>query len=160
VKLLLSVRAASSITKVIPLLAFDMTMAIFSWFGVAAAMGVVVNDNLVLVDYCNRLRDRGLDAKTAIVEAGVARFRPILLTSITTVVGLMPMMLERSIQAAFLKPIVVALAAGVSIAFFVTLLMVPALYAIGDDALNGARWLKAGIKRLFGSAPQVPQQAE
>jgi len=141
-------------------LAFDMTMAIFSWFGVAAAMGVVVNDNLVLVDYCNRLRDRGLDAKTAIVEAGVARFRPILLTSITTVVGLMPMMLERSIQAAFLKPIVVALAAGVSIAFFVTLLMVPALYAIGDDALNGARWLKAGIKRLFGSAPQVPQQAE
>ena len=138
----------------------DMTMAIFSWFGIAAAMGVVVNDNLVLVDYCNRLRERGMSAKEAIVEAGVARFRPILLTSVTTFVGLMPMMLERSIQAAFLQPIVVSLAAGVLIAFFVTLFMVPALYAIGDDILLQFRRLKAFIKRIFSGAPQIPQQAE
>ena len=138
----------------------DMTMAIFSYFGIAAAAGVVVNDNLVLVDYCNRLRERGMDAKTAIVEAGVARFRPILLTSVTTFVGLMPMMLERSIQAAFLQPIVVALASGVLIAFFVTLLMVPALYAIGDDILVNFRKLKARIKGMFGGNTTVPQQAE
>lgn len=111
----------------------NLTMAIFSYFGIAAAAGVVVNDNLVLIDYCNRLRDKGLSARDAIVEAGVVRFRPIMLTSLTTIVGLTPMMLERSIQAAFLKPIVVSLAFGVFFAFFVTLLMVPSLYAIGLD---------------------------
>jgi multidrug efflux pump subunit AcrB len=138
----------------------DMTMAIFSYFGIAAAAGVVVNDNLVLVDYCNRLRERGLSAKEAIVEAGVARFRPILLTSVTTFIGLVPMMLERSIQAAFLQPIVVSLASGVVIAFFVTLLMVPSMYAIGDDILAGFRKLKTRIARLFGSKSTVPVQAE
>ena len=110
-----------------------LTMAIFSYFGIAAAAGVVVNDNLVLMDYCNRLRDKGLSARDAIIEAGVVRFRPILLTSVTTIVGLTPMMLERSIQAAFLIPIVVSLAFGVFFAFFVTLLMVPSLYGIGLD---------------------------
>ena len=110
-----------------------LTMAIFSYFGIAAAAGVVVNDNLVLMDYCNRLRDKGMTPREAIIEAGVVRFRPILLTSVTTIVGLMPMMMERSMQAAFLQPIVVALAFGVFFAFFVTLLMVPSLYAIGLD---------------------------
>lgn len=122
--------------------AMDMTMAIFSYFGIAAAAGVVVNDNLVLMDYCNKLREKGMDAREAIVEAGVARFRPILLTSVTTIVGLVPMMMERSIQAAFLQPIVVSLAFGVFMAFFVTLLMVPSLYGIGLD-------LKEGSKKLF-----------
>jgi multidrug efflux pump subunit AcrB len=111
----------------------DLTMAIFSYFGIAAAAGVVVNDNLVLMDYCNRLKQQGMDAREAIIEAGVVRFRPILLTSVTTIVGLLPMLLERSTQAAFLQPIVVSLAFGVFIAFFVTLLMVPALYGIGID---------------------------
>jgi multidrug efflux pump subunit AcrB len=120
----------------------DMTMAIFSYFGIAAAAGVVVNDNLVLMDYCNKLREKGMDAKEAMVEAGVARFRPILLTSVTTIVGLVPMMMERSIQAAFLQPIVISLAFGVFMAFFVTLLMVPSLYGIGLD-------LKAGASKLF-----------
>src|SRR5690606_23459296 len=64
--------------------ALGMTMAIFSYFGIAAAAGVVVNDNLVLMDYCNQLKKEGMEAKEAIVEAGVARFRPILLTSVTT----------------------------------------------------------------------------
>jgi multidrug efflux pump subunit AcrB len=111
----------------------NMEMAIFSYFGIAAAAGVVVNDNLVLIDYTNRLRDKGYKPLEAIVEAGVARFRPILLTTVTTIVGLMPMMFERSIQAKFLIPVVVSLCFGVFLAFFVTLLMVPALYAIGVD---------------------------
>lgn len=140
----------------------DMTMAIFSYFGIAAAAGVVINDNLVLVDYCNRLRERGLTPVEAIVEAGVARFRPILLTSITTFVGLVPMMLEKSIQAAFLKPIVVALASGVLIAFFVTLLMVPCLYAIGDDISRFFSRLWTWIKRKLFRTPadKAPAQAE
>jgi multidrug efflux pump subunit AcrB len=113
--------------------ALNMTMAIFSYFGIAAAAGVVVNDNLVLIDYTNRLRDKGMKPLEAIVEAGVVRFRPIMLTTATTIVGLTPMMMERSIQAKFLTPIVVSLVSGVFFAFFVTLLMVPALYAIGVD---------------------------
>jgi multidrug efflux pump subunit AcrB len=126
-----------------------LTMAIFSYFGIAAAAGVVVNDNLVLMDYCNRLKDRGMAPADAIIEAGVARFRPILLTSVTTIVGLMPMMLERSMQAAFLKPVVVALTFGVFFAFFVTLLMVPSLYGIGLDinALYGRvkKWIRGKL---------------
>ena len=137
-----------------------LTMAIFSYFGIAAAAGVVVNDNLVLMDYCNKLIDRGMTAKEAIIEAGVVRFRPILLTSVTTIVGLMPMMLERSIQAAFLKPVVVALAFGVFFAFFVTLLMVPALYGIGLDINDFFGRLKKWVKTKLpgGSRNDVSTQ--
>ena len=136
-------------------------MAIFSYFGIAAAAGVVVNDNLVLMDYCNRLRDKGMSAREAIVEAGVIRFRPILLTSLTTIVGLTPMMLERSIQAAFLIPIVVSLAFGVFFAFFVTLLMVPSLYGIGLDVgaffARVKNWLRS--KLPGGSQRDVETQS-
>lgn len=143
-------------------LAVDMTMAIFSYFGIAAAAGVVVNDNLVLVDYCNKLRERGLNAYEAIIEAGVARFRPILLTTVTTFVGLVPMMLERSIQAAFLKPIVVSLAGGVVLAFFVTLFMVPALYCVGFDIGSLFSRLFARLKMALGigKVRPNPTQAE
>jgi multidrug efflux pump subunit AcrB len=128
----------------------NMTMAIFSYFGIAAAAGVVVNDNLVLIDYTNRLRDRGLKPLEAIVEAGVVRFRPIMLTTATTIVGLTPMMLERSIQAKFLIPIVVSLVFGVFTAFFVTLLMVPALYAIGVDMAAFRARVKQRVRGWFG----------
>jgi multidrug efflux pump subunit AcrB len=141
-------------------LLMNETMAIFSYFGIAAAAGVVVNDNLVLMDYCNRLKDQGMDAYKAVVAAGVARFRPILLTTVTTIVGLLPMMLERSIQAAFLKPVVVALSFGVLIAFFVTLLLVPAMYTIGlDIGKQGQRvkhWLGA---RLPGARRRAAAQS-
>lgn len=113
--------------------ALGASLTLFSYFGVGAAVGVVVNDNLVLVDYVLKLRAKGMNVYDAIVEAGVARFRAILLTSVTTFVGLVPMMLERSTQAAFLKPTVIALAFGVLIATFVTLILVPALYCIGED---------------------------
>jgi len=131
-----------------------MTMAIFSYFGIAAAAGVVVNDNLVLMDYCNRLREQGMAEKDAIVEAGVARFRPILLTSVTTIVGLLPMMMDRSIQAAFLQPIVIALAFGVFFAFFVTLLLVPSLYGIGIDVSAFFARIKDAIGRKLQRGSQ------
>jgi len=109
-----------------------------------------VNDNLVLIDYTNRLRERGMKAREAIVEAGVIRFRPIMLTTATTIVGLTPMMMERSIQAKFLIPIVVSLVSGVFVAFFVTLLMVPALYTIGIDISDA--WARVR-QRVRGTAP-------
>ena len=96
-----------------------------------AAAGVLLNDNLVLIDYYNRLRTKGLSVYDAIQEAGEVRFRPILITSVTTFVGLVPLMLERSSQAAWLQPIVVSLAYGLVIALFVTLFLVPALLIMG-----------------------------
>ncbi|WP_346836678.1 efflux RND transporter permease subunit [Microbulbifer sp. SAOS-129_SWC] len=138
-----------------------LTMAIFSYFGIAAAAGVVVNDNLVLMDQCNRLRAQGMEPMKAIVEAGVSRFRPILLTTLTTIAGLMPMMMERSIQAAFLKPTVVALAFGVFVAFFVTLLLVPSLYAIGVDVSTlVARSRSFLVSRITGKRPEVVETAD
>jgi len=127
-------------------LMFGVSMAMFSYFGIGAAAGVVVNDNLVLVDYIRKLRDEGMDYFQAVIEAGVKRFRPILLTTVTTFVGLIPIMAERSTDAQFLKPAVLALAFGVAFALLVTLLMVPALYLIGEDCSRGMARLKA---RLF-----------
>ena len=127
-------------------LIFDLPMALFSYFGIGAAAGVVVNDNLVLVDYMRRLRSEGKEIMEAVIEAGVNRFRPILLTTVTTFVGLIPIMSERSTDAQFLKPAVLSLAFGVLFALFVSLLMVPALYVIGDDCARGMARLKA---RMF-----------
>ncbi|MEQ9054796.1 MAG: efflux RND transporter permease subunit, partial [Roseovarius confluentis] len=128
-------------------LIFGMDFALFSFFGVGAAAGVVVNDNLVLIDYVNRLRANGAGAFEALVKAGAYRFRPIILTSITTFVGLMPMMFERSTDAQFLKPTVVALCFGVSFALFVTLFFVPAMYAVGADIARFYRWAWTGVKQ-------------
>ncbi|MCW5724151.1 MAG: efflux RND transporter permease subunit [Maricaulaceae bacterium] len=114
-------------------LAFGMSLTLFSLFGVGAAAGVVINDNLVLMDFVNRLRRSGVGAFQSLVDAAVQRFRPILLTSVTTFLGILPMMAERSTQAQFLKPMVVALGFAVVFALFLTLLLVPALYAIGVD---------------------------
>lgn len=140
-------------------LVFDMPMALFSYFGLAAAAGVVVNDNLVLVDYIGRLRERGEGVFDSLVDAGVARFRPILLTSITTFVGLIPMMAERSTQAQFLKPTVVALAFGVFLATFVTLFLVPALYALGEDFKRFLTRMWTGRKQpKLGSRSSYPAE--
>jgi len=109
------------------LLGLNFTM--FSALGVLAVAGIVVNDNLVLVDRINQLYRAGGDLYESVVQAGVDRFRPIVLTSLTTFVGLTPILLfEHSPQAQFLKPMVVALAFGVLAATIVTLLLTPSLY--------------------------------
>ena len=110
-----------------------LDISLLSLSGMIAVSGVVVNDNLVLVDFINRARDRGLDVAQAIREAGVARFRPILLTSLTTFAGLTPLMLEKSVQAQFLIPMAVSLAFGVMFATTVSLLLTPSAYHILED---------------------------
>ncbi|MCI4646134.1 MAG: efflux RND transporter permease subunit [Hyphomonadaceae bacterium] len=115
-------------------------LAMFSFFGIAAAGGVVINDNLVLVDFINRRRDEGVGALQAVVDGGVSRFRPILLTSVTTFVGVLPLIAERSVGAQFLKPMVVSLGSAVTFALFVSLLLVPALYAIGVEVGRIFNW--------------------
>ncbi|MEO1015910.1 MAG: efflux RND transporter permease subunit [Pseudomonadota bacterium] len=125
-------------------LAFGVPMAMFSIFGIAAAAGVVINDNLVLVDFINRKRAEGYGAVQSMVDAGVARFRPILLTSITTFVGILPLIAERSVQAQFLRPMVISLGCAVAFALFVSLFMVPALYAVGVEVGRVFRWTWGG----------------
>ena len=125
---------------------------LFSIFGFFAAAGVAVNDNLILIDYVNRLRDKGVGAYQAMLDACVARFRPILLTSVTTFLGITPILFETSVQAQFLKPMVVALAFGVLFDFFLTLMLVPAMYGIGVDITRFFRGLWRGEKQPgFGS---------
>lgn len=120
------------------------SMAMFSIFGIAAAAGVVINDNLVLVDFVNRKRGEGVGAVQALIDAGVSRFRPILLTSVTTFVGILPLIAERSMQAQFLKPMVISLGYAVAFAIFVSLFLVPTLYAVGVEIGRVFRWTWAG----------------
>ena len=124
-------------------------VSMFSMMGVIACAGVVVNDNLVLIDKINTLRERGEDVISALMEGAVTRFRPIILTSLTTFVGLLPIMTETSVQAQFLIPMVISLAFGVLFATGVTLLLVPALYLIALDS-------GAALQRRFRR--EAPQQ--
>jgi len=109
------------------------SLSIMSMCGIVALAGVVVNDSLVLVDYVNRHVAAGQSMHDAACEAGAARFRPILLTSMTTFVGLMPMVLETDIQAKFLIPMAVSLSFGILFATFITLLLVPCVYLMLED---------------------------
>ena len=128
------------------------TMSLLSILGMFAAAGVAVNDNLVLLDYVHRLRAQGMDGAQALVEAGTRRFRPILLTSLTTFVGLFPLLMEKSLQAQWLIPIGISLAFGVLFALFVTLFFVPALYGIGADIRRGMIYLIKGTPQAKFSA--------
>jgi multidrug efflux pump subunit AcrB len=136
-------------------LAYDMPMTLFSYFGIGAASGVVINDNLVLMDRIATLRERGLSAVDAVLGAGVTRFRPILLTSVTTFIGLLPAMTDASIEAQFLQPTTIALAWGVAIATFVTLLLTPALYLVGEDVRGLLRRIGRGRRRVESMAPEL-----
>ena len=108
-------------------------LSLISLFGFIALSGVVVNDSLVLVDAANRFRAQGQSPLDAIVNAGARRFRPILLTSLTTFFGLLPMIFETSVQARFLIPMAIGLGYGVLFATVVVLLLIPALYVLAED---------------------------
>ena len=128
------------------LMGIDITL--MSMFGLVALAGVVVNDSLVMVDFINRRRlqksPNGTDGiERAVREAGSLRLRPILLTSVTTFMGLAPLMFEKSLQGAFLVPMAVSLAFGVWFATSITLILVPVGYLI----LNDVQWV---LRRLFG----------
>lgn len=114
-------------------LVMGLNLSIMSMCGIVALAGVVVNDSLVLVDYVNRHRNDGRGILEAAREAGARRFRPILLTSLTTFAGLMPMLLEDDMQAKFLIPMAVSLGFGILFATAITLILVPSLYVILED---------------------------
>lgn len=118
-----------------------MPLSIMSMMGMLALTGVVVNDSLVLVDYINQQRRKhGETLKEAVLHAGVRRLRPVMLTSLTTFAGLMPLIFEKSTQAQFLIPMAVSLGFGILLSTAVTLVLVPLMYY---KATNLKHWLKS-----------------
>ena len=126
-------------------LGLDLSM--MSNFGLIAAAGVVINDSLVMTDFVNQRRAQGYSIKEAVTEAGTARFRAITLTSITTFVGVLPIMFETSLQAAFVVPMAAALGFAVLYATLVTLILVPCLYLILLDLHVPYTFIKSKIVR-------------
>lgn len=117
-------------------------VSILSVFGILALSGVVVNDSLVLVCRINDLREEGVPLRESLMQSGMTRFRAILLTSLTTFFGLAPLLLEKEVQAQFLKPMAASLAFGILFATVITLLLLPSLLLILRDIKNlGRRYL-------------------
>jgi len=132
-------------------LIYGADMTIVSGLGIIALAGVVVNDSLILVHYINRNRQLGAPIHIMVREAGMARFRPILLTSLTTFGGLTPLLLEKSMVAQLTIPIAISLAFGVVFATFITLVMIPAEYLILED-------FKRLFNKLLGKKPDEELQ--
>ena len=108
-------------------------ISMFSLFGLIALSGVVVNDSIILVDFINRARRAGVSVYEAVITSGKERFRPIILTSMTTAAGLMPIMLETSLQAQFVIPMAISLSFGIIFATIITLFLIPSLYMLQED---------------------------
>ena len=118
-------------------------LSFLSMFGLVALAGVVVNDSLILIDLINRERAEGASSYQLIRDCATRRFRPIMLTTLTTFLGLTPIMLERSLQAQFLIPMAISLAFGVAFATLITLFLVPSLYMILEDIKHRVlTWVK------------------
>lgn len=123
-------------------------LSMLSLFGLVALSGVLVNDSLLLIDYINTKREEGMDAHQCVLEAGRRRLRPILLTSLTTSLGLTPIILETSVQAQFLIPMAISLGFGILFSTGITLFLIPSLYLILED-----------IRSLLGMKPSHSVEA-
>jgi multidrug efflux pump subunit AcrB len=110
-----------------------LSISNLSMFGILALAGVVVNDSLIMVDFINQQTDKGVDKRTAVIRAGTQRYRAIMLTSLTTFFGLVPILAETSTQAQFIIPMAVSLAFGILFATVITLLLIPCLYMVLED---------------------------
>ncbi|PTB83329.1 acriflavin resistance protein [Pseudidiomarina aestuarii] len=132
-----------------------MPISILSLFGIIALAGVVVNDSLVMVDYVNKARAEGTPLRKAVAEAGAVRFRAILLTSLTTFFGLVPIVMETSLQAKIVIPMAISLAFGILFATVITLLLIPCLYLILDDTKRGLRTMLSWYGLAKPPAPKT-----
>jgi multidrug efflux pump subunit AcrB len=122
-------------------------ISMFSLFGLVALAGVVVNDSLIMVDFINKARQDGLPLRQAVIDSGTLRFRAIILTSFTTAAGLMPIMLETSVQAQYVIPMAISLSFGILFATAITLFLVPALYMLQIDGFARTRKI---VNWVFG----------
>ncbi len=127
------------------LLGYDLTF--LSMLGYVALCGIVVNDSLVFVEFYNEETGRGLQPREALISAGQQRFRPIMLTTLTTVLGLMPMVLETSFQAKFLIPMAITISFGLMSSTMLVLIVLPCVLIIRDDVGKLVHWLWHGRPR-------------
>lgn len=145
--IIMSVIPFGLIGAIVGHMVLGMDLSILSMFGIIALAGVVVNDSLIMVDFVNRARAQGHAIKHAAIEAGTQRFRAIILTSLTTFLGLAPIIfLEKSLQAKVVIPMATSLAFGIVFATIITLILIPALYVILDD-----------VKKLVGRKGEVDE---
>ena len=119
-------------------------IGILSWLGIIALIGIMVNDGLVLIGKFNNYLKEGMKYDDALVRAGQSRFRAIFLTSLTTIAGLAPLLLEKSRQAQFLIPMAISIAYGIAIATVLTLIMLPLLLSVSNSLKVNIKWLRTG----------------
>ena len=152
--IIMSVIPFGLIGAVIGHIVLNEAISMFSLFGLVALAGVVVNDSIIMVDFINKARQEGMDIIQAVVNSGTQRFRAIILTSLTTAIGLMPIMTETSTQAQFVIPMAISIAFGIVFATVITLFLVPCLYVLQDDfilklkSLFGKDTSKAGLEEI------------
>ncbi|WP_341503782.1 efflux RND transporter permease subunit [Gallaecimonas sp. GXIMD4217] len=135
-------------------LLLGLSLSMLSLFGIVALSGVVVNDSLIMVDFVNKERAAGVPIRQAVLDAGTKRFRAITLTSLTTFFGLLPIVLEKSLQAQIVIPMAVSLAFGILFATVITLVLVPALYVILDDLGHLRRRYVGWVMKDFRAAEE------
>jgi multidrug efflux pump len=142
---------------VVALALFGMTLNIYSLIGVIMLMGLVVKNSILLVDYTNTLRERGRAMRDAVVEAAVVRLRPILMTSIAIIFGVLPIALALGAGAESRRPLGVAVVGGMVVSTALTLYVVPVFYTLFDD---GLRWLGTRVTRLKGEGRAAEEAGE
>ncbi|WP_371188193.1 efflux RND transporter permease subunit [Thalassotalea maritima] len=126
------------------------TINMMSMYGFIALSGVVVNDSLILVDFINRAKQSGKRMHDIVVDAGMLRFRAILLTSLTTFFGILPIYFETSLQAQFIIPMAISLGFGIMFATVITLFLIPALYMIREDIRHKLKRTKVKVAEIAG----------
>ena len=134
--IIMSVIPFGIIGAVLGHLIMDFPISMMSLFGIVALSGVVVNDSLIMVDVVNKTKSSGATTFDAVIGSGMRRFRAIMLTTVTTFVGVLPLLMEDSMQAESMIPMAVSLGFGILFATAITLILVPCLYVIMDDAKN------------------------
>jgi len=139
--IIMSVIPFGMIGAVIGHIVMGRSVSMFSLFGLVALAGVVVNDSLIMIDFINKAREKGMAVKQAVIDSGTKRFRAIILTSITTAAGLMPIMAEGSLQAQTVIPMAISLSFGIVFATVITLFLIPSLYMLQIDGFKRTRYL-------------------
>ena len=150
--IIMSVIPFGIIGAVIGHLVMGMSLSMFSLFGLVALAGVVVNDSLIMIDFINRARREGAPLKQAVIQSGTQRFRAIVLTSVTTAAGLIPIMSEGSLQAQSVIPMAVSLGFGILFATVITLFLIPSLYVMQEGGFARAKRMRDWV---LGREPSV-----
>ncbi len=140
--LIMAVIPFGAIGAIIGHVVMGKAISMFSLFGLFALAGVVVNDSLIMVDFINKARAKGVPVRQAVIESGTQRFRAIILTSFTTAAGLLPILFEKSSQAQYVIPTAISISFGIIFATVITLFLVPALYMLQQDGFATGRAFK------------------